>query len=112
MGSPCGPQTTTNVVAGSASSSETRLARSRNPSTIPLNAWKNSLRSVSRSRPVTRFSTLIAIELPRPTTLVARPVGFMNICMPRPSMNCVRRFGASRKSRALRDGGVSRTRKS
>ena len=31
---------------------------------MPLNAWKNSLRSESRSRPVTRFSTLIAIELP------------------------------------------------
>ena len=61
---------------------------------------------------MTRFSTLKAIELPRPTTLVANPVGFMNICMPRPSMNWVRRLGASRKSSALREGGVSRTRKS
>jgi hypothetical protein len=62
--------------------------------------------------PVTFFRTPNIIELPRPTTLVARPVGFMNICIPRPSMNWVSRLGASRKSSALREGGVSRTRKS
>ena len=42
----------------------------------------------------------------------ASPVGFMNICSERPSMNWVSRLGASRKSSALRVGGVSRTSRS
>ncbi len=52
------------------------------------------------------------IEAPRPKTRIPNPVGFMNICSARPSMNCSSRFGASRKSSALRDGGVSRTSRS
>ena len=74
-------------MAGSASSSETRLARSRKPSTIPLKAWRNSPMSASRSIPTTRFSTPNIIELPLPTTRVANPVGFMNTASERPSMN-------------------------
>ena len=41
-----------------------------------------------------------------------KPVGFMNMRSALPSMNWVSRFGASRKSRALRVGGVSRTSRS
>ena len=53
-----------------------------------------------------------ATEAPRPATFAASPVGFMKTRSERPSMNWVRRFGASRKSSALRVGGVSRTSRS
>jgi hypothetical protein len=79
---------------------------------MPLIAVKNSERSASRSKPTIRFSTESATAAPRPATRAAIPVGFMNTRSERPSMNWVRRRGASRKSRALRVGGVSRTSRS
>ena len=59
-----------------------------------------------------RLKTESATEAPRPATLAASPVGFMKTRSERPSMNWVSRFGASRKSSALRLGGVSRTSRS
>ena len=46
---------------------------------------------------------------PRPTTFAASPVGARNTLSARPSKKPVSRSGASRKSSALRDGGVSST---
>ena len=71
---------------------------------MPLKALKNSARSASRSKPTMRLKTESATEAPRPATLAARPVGFMKTRSERPSMNWVSRFGASRKSSALRAG--------
>ena len=79
---------------------------------MPLKAWKNSERSSRTSTPVMRRSTENIIDVPRPNTFIPRPVGFMNTCRARPSMNCMSRRGASRKSSALRLGGVSNTRRS
>ena len=90
----------------------TRLARAWKPSTMPLKALKNSARSASRSKPTIRLKTESATEAPRPATFAASPVGFMKTRSERPSMNWVSRFGASRKSSALRVGGVSRTSRS
>ena len=69
---------------------------------MPLNAWKNSERSSSTSTPVIRRSTENIIEVPRPKTFIPSPVGCMNTWSARPSMNCISRLGASRKSSALR----------
>ena len=55
---------------------------------------------------------LWAMMLDAKATFAASPVGFMKTRSERPSMNWVRRFGASRKSSALRVGGVSRTSRS
>jgi hypothetical protein len=52
------------------------------------------------------------IEVPRPKSFIPRPVGIMNTCSALPSMNWVSRLGASRKSSALRLGGVSSTSRS
>ena len=52
------------------------------------------------------------IDAPRPKNFIPSPVGRMNTWSARPSMNCSSRLGASRKSSALRDGGVSRTSRS
>ncbi len=79
---------------------------------MPLKALKNSARSASRSKPTIRLKTLSATETPRPVTLAASPVGFMKTRSDLPSMNWVSRFGASRKSSALRVGGVSSTSRS
>ena len=75
----------------------------------PPSAWKNTLRSCSRSTPVRRLSTPKTTPVPRPTTFAASPVGARNTRSARPSKNPVSRSGASRKSSALRDGGVSST---
>ena len=82
------------------------------PPTMLLNAWKNSEMSSSKLRPVIRRRTENITEVPTPKSFIPRPVGFMNSCSERPSMNWVSRFGASRKSRASRDGGVSSTSRS
>ena len=79
---------------------------------MPLNALKNSARSAIRSKPTIRFRTESAAEAPRPATRAASPEGRMKTRSERPSMNWVSRRGASRKSSALRVGGVSRTRRS
>ena len=97
------------VVASSASSALTPAARSLKPSTRPPSARKKTLRSSSRSTPVRRLRTEKTTLVPRPTTRAARPVGARKTRSARPSRKPVRRSGASRKSSALRDGGVSRT---
>ena len=79
---------------------------------MPLNALKNSARSAIRSKPTIRLKTLSMTEALRPATRAARPVGRMKTRSERPSMNWVRRRGASRKSSALRVGGVSSTSRS
>ncbi len=112
IGSACGPQTITKVVSGFLNRVLTRRARSWKPSIIPLKAVKNSDRSVSRSKPTIRLRIERTTPAPRPATLAASPVGFRKSCRERPSMNWVSRSGASRKSRALRLGGVSRTSRS
>ena len=75
-------------------------------------AEKNSERSAIRSPPVIRRSTEETTAKPRPAIRAPKPVGLMNSRIARPSMNCVTRRGASRKSSALREGGVSRTSRS
>ncbi|MFM9138979.1 MAG: ArsA-related P-loop ATPase, partial [Solirubrobacterales bacterium] len=55
---------------------------------------------------------VITIDPARRLALAASPVGARKNFRARPSKKPVRRSGASRKSRALRDGGVSRTRTS
>ena len=98
-----------NVVASSASSALTPAARSLKPSTRPPSARKKTLRSSSRSTPVRRLRTEKTTLVPRPTTFAASPVGARKTRSARPSRKPVSRSGASRKSSALRDGGVSRT---
>ncbi len=49
-----GDETRMKAVPGSARRSRTRWARSRNPSSIPSNAWKKAMASVTTSPPTTR----------------------------------------------------------
>ncbi len=79
---------------------------------MPLKAVKNSCRSASRSKPTRRLRIENIIEAPRPAIFIVIPVGFMKTFIERPSMNWVSRRGASRKSSALRVGGVSSTKRS
>ena len=97
------------VVPGSANSWSTARARSANPSTTLLRTRKNALRSASRSTPVTCRRAEKTRPLPRAAILAAAPVGAVRTFSARPSRNRVSRWGASRKSSALREGGVSRT---
>ena len=108
-GSRSGEVTIRNVVAGSASSALTPAARSRKPSNTAASAAKKTFRSFSRSTPVRRPRTLKTTDVPRPTTRAASPVGASRTRSARPSRKPVSRSGASRKSSALRDGGVSST---
>ena len=62
--------------------------------------------------PVTRLRTEKTTPVPRPKSFIPRPVGRRKTCRARPSKKLVRRSGASRKSSALREGGVSRTSRS
>ena len=89
----------------------TPAARSRNPSIRPLErAEERRERSSSRSTPVTRCRTR---ERRRPCpgrcTRPPSPVGARNDLQRAAVEEAVRRSGASRKSSALRDGGVSST---
>ncbi len=72
-GSRSGEVTMRNVVAGSASSALTPAARSRKPSIRPPARGRTTLRSWSRSTPVTRLSTQKTTLVPRPMTFAARP---------------------------------------
>ena len=111
-GSCCGEVTIRNVVAGSSSSAPTRSARSVKPSISPPSERKNTDRSSSRSTPVTRLSTENTTPVPRPMILPPMPAGRRKRRIARPWKKCVSRPGASRKSSALRDGGVSSTSRS
>ena len=75
-------------------------------------SWKNVARSVTRSTPVTRRSAPSSGVAPRPSTRIPMPVGRISALSARPSRNELSRCGASRKSSALRDGGVSSTSRS
>ena len=90
-------------------SSRTRAARSRNPSSIPSKAWKKATASWTMSAPAT-------LEMVRSRAWAATPmnrsptrVGAISAWKTRFSRKWVSRRGASRKSRAFRDGGVSTT---
>src|SRR4051812_25072097 len=96
----------------SASSSFTRSARSRMPPAMSPKLRKNSDRSVNRSMPVMRLSRPNTSPLPRPSTRRPRLPGLRKNWSERESMKRDRRFGASRKSSALRVGGVSSTSRS
>ena len=111
-GSCWGEVTIRNVVAGSSSSAPTRSARSVKPSISPPSERKKTDRSSSRSTPVTRLSTENTMPVPRPMILPPSPAGRRKIRIARPWKKPVRRPGASRKSSALRDGGVSSTSRS
>ena len=104
-----GDVTTTYAVAGSARSARTAAARVRNPSSMPWNAWKNATASWTISAPATfeivRSRACVATETAR---RYAR-VGMSTARNSRFSRNCVSRRGASRRSSALRVGGVSTT---
>ena len=73
---------------------------------------KNSPRSWSRSIPVARFITENATLVPRPSTFSPNSPGAISSCSERESMNSDSLRGASRKSSALRVGGVSSTSRS
>ncbi len=98
-----------NVVAGSASSALTQAARSLKPSIRPLSARKKTAMSSMRSTPVKRLRIEKTTLVPRLMIRAAMPVGTSRTFSARPSKKSVRRSGASRKSSALRDGGVSST---
>ena len=61
------------------------------------------------STPVTRAKIENTIAVPRPNSRAVNPPGARNTCSARPSRKPSSRVGASRKSSALRDGGVSST---
>ncbi len=87
-------------------------ARSRNPPNIESSDCTNDEASDSICEPTMEETPRIA----RPTAPVTtRPIprpGAMSSLIMRPSRNEPSRCGASRKSRALRDGGVSTTTRS
>ena len=107
-----GDVTSTNALRLSASSAFTRSARSRKPSAMSPKLEKNADRSSSRSMPVARFSTDSATPEPRPSTFSPSTPGAVNSWSVRESMNAASFLGASRKSSALRVGGVSSTSRS
>ena len=107
-----GDVTRRKVVRRSASSSLVRAARSRKPSAMSPKLAKNSDRSWSRSTPVTFCNAEKSIPVPRPNTFRPSLPGRRNSCSDRESTKRERRSGASRKSSALRDGGVSSTSRS
>ena len=73
---------------------------------------KNTVRSVIRSMPVIRRRPPSSGSAPRPSARIPNPVGRRNALSALPSRNELSRPGASRKSSALRDGGVSSTSRS
>ena len=89
-----------------------REARVANPPNVESSATTISEASLSMDEPTTaetpRIAVLMAPVINRPTP---RP-GAANTRMRRLSMNAPSRRGASRKSRALREGGVSTTTRS
>ena len=97
------------TVAGSRSSSATPRVRAPKPSITPERERKKADRSLSRSTPVTRAKIPNTIAVGRPKRRAAKPPGARNTFRARPSRNPSSRVGASRKSSALRDGGVSST---
>ena len=107
-----GEVTSRKVVRLSPSSASTRRARSEKPSVMPPNALKKADRSRSRSTPVARFM----IENSTPVPLPIRPrlilLELWKKRSERESMKRDSRRGASRKSSALRLGGVSSTSRS
>ena len=76
---------------------------------MPPSAPKKPDSSPIRSTPVKRENIDSTSPLPRPTRRAARLPGARNILTERPSRKRVMRIGASRKSSALREGGVSST---
>ena len=96
------PRTTSPVLGSSA---VTAAARSRNPASIPENAWKNATESVSTSEPTTlpmaRNSGWVAVEMILNPPLVGSIIS-LNTLWSRKRDSTP---GASRKSRALRLGG-------
>ncbi len=112
VGAVCAEATSTNAVVSARSIASTCRARTLKSSVIPPSSWKNVLRSAIRSIPVIRRSATSSGAAPRPSTRIPRPVGRMNALSALPSRNDVSRAGASRKSIALRDGGVSSTSRS
>ena len=65
--------------------------------------------SLSMFTPVTRAKIENTSAVPRPNRRAVSPLGARNTCRARPSKKPSRRPGASRKSSALREGGVSST---
>ena len=104
--------TSMNAVVSARSICSTWAARRLKSLVMSPSRPKNVERSLSRSMPVTRRRAPSSGVAPRPSTRIPSPVGRLNVFSVRPSRNDVSRPGASRKSIALREGGVSRTSRS
>ena len=108
-GSCSGEVTIKYPVEASRSSEATPRVRSLKPSITPDSERKKRDSSPSSSTPVTRAKIAKASPVVAPKTRAARPPGARNTFSARPSRKPSRRVGVSRKSTALRDGGVSST---
>ena len=90
----------------------TAIARSRNPASIPENAWKKATESLNTSEPTTlpiaRSNGCVAVEMILKPPLVGSIISLNTLW----SRNRDSTPGASRKSSALRLGGVSTTTRS
>ncbi len=97
------------AVASSDNNSMTACARSRNPCSMPSNASKKATASSTTSAPTTRAMVRSTRWVAAPTARRYDDVGMISKRKMRLSSSFVSRRGASRKSRALRVGGVSIT---
>ncbi len=107
-----GEATRMKAVSSWTSSSRTRAARVRKPSSIPSKAWKKATASWTMSAPATLEMVRRRAWAATPMNLSPARVGFISAWKTRFPRKWVSRLGASRKSRALRVGGVSTTTRS
>ena len=104
-----GAATTRNAVPSACSSAKVFSARCRKPPKSVSNAATKVCMSRSTWAPSTLVSALVTIEKPAVISRAGPLAGASSSLMKRPSRKLERRSGASRKSSADREGGVSTT---
>ena len=104
-----GAATTTNAVPSACNSANVSSARERNPPNNVSNAATNVCMSVSTWAPMILFNAPVITPSPIVISRAGPFAGASNSRMKRPSKKLDKCSGASKKSNADRDGGVSTT---